>query len=95
MSFRLEIRPDALADIEATAAWYEEQQVGLDADFARTIRRAINALAKNPLVYRLRNRSRNVRWFLPPRFPYRIAYRLRGDLITVFAVSHAARHDRE
>lgn len=95
MSFRLDIRPDALADIETAAEWYEEQQPGLGADFTRTVRHAINTLPENPLIYRLRNRKRNVRWFLPPRFPYRIAYRLRGDLITVFAVIHAARHDRE
>lgn len=94
MSFRLDIRPDALADIETAADWYEGQQPGLGADFTRTVRHAINALPENPLIYRLRNRSRNIRWFLPPRFPYRIAYRLQDDLITVFAVIHTAMHDR-
>jgi plasmid stabilization system protein ParE len=57
VSFRLEIRPDALADIETAAEWYEKRQPGLGADFTRAVRHAINALPENPLIYRLRNRS--------------------------------------
>ena len=95
MSYQLDILPDALADIETTGVWYEEQQPGLGADFSRTIRRAINTLPDNPLIYRIRERRRNARWFLPPRFPYRIVCQVKGDLITVVGVIHAARHDRE
>ena len=94
MTCRLDIREDALADIEAAAIWYEEQQPGLGADFARAVRRAINTLPANPLIHRLRDRRRNVRWVRPSRFPYRIIYRLRKELITVFAVIHAARRDQ-
>jgi len=95
VSYQLDIRPDALADIEAAGVWYEEQQPGLGADFSRTLRQAINTLAAKPLIYRIRERRRGVRWFLPPRFPYRIVYRVKGERITVLAVIHAARHDRE
>ena len=95
MSWQLDIRPAALSDIDGEAAWYEERQQGLGAAFAKTIRRAIDGLADNPLVYRLRSRHSRVRWFIPPRFPYRIVYRVDGDLVTVIAVIHAARHDRE
>ena len=51
MSYRLDIRPEALADIETAGLWYEQQQLGLGADFARTVRRAINTLPANPLIY--------------------------------------------
>jgi plasmid stabilization system protein ParE len=95
VSWQLAIRPDALADIEAGAVWYEKQQEGLGVEFARTIRSAISGLAANPFIYRVRERRRNVRWFLPPRFPYRIMYRVQGELITIIAVVHAARHDEE
>lgn len=95
MSYQLDIRPDALADIETAGVRYEEQQPGLGAGFSRTVRHAIKTLPANPLIYRIREHRRNTRWFLPPRFPYRIVYRVKGDLVTVVAVIHAARHDRE
>jgi plasmid stabilization system protein ParE len=63
--------------------------------FALTVLAAIDSLPENPLIYQKRERRKAVRWFLPPRFPHRIVYRIDGSLITVFAVLHAARHDRE
>ena len=95
MTYRLAIRQEALADIEQAAAWYEGQEPGIGIDFARTITSAIEALPDNPLLYRIRERRHNVRWFLRDPFPHRIIYCLQDDLITVFAVVHSARHDRE
>ncbi len=43
MSYRLDIREDALADIEAAAAWYAKEQSALGADFVRAVRHAINS----------------------------------------------------
>jgi toxin ParE1/3/4 len=94
VSYLLEIRPDAFADIAESATWYEERKQGKGLDFVRAIRTAISSLQSNPLAHRIRNRRRNVRWFLPSRFPYRIVYRVEGDLITIIAVLHSARHDR-
>ena len=86
MNYRLEIRPEALADIEADAEWYETQEVGLAGDFAQTVIEAIDRLQTNPLIYRLRDRRRNVRWLLTNRFPYKVVYQMQDDLVTVFAV---------
>jgi hypothetical protein len=61
VSHQLDIRPDALADIEAAGVWYDEQQPGLSADFSRTVRGAINTLPDNPLIYRIRERRRRIR----------------------------------
>jgi hypothetical protein len=36
VSYDLDIRPDALVDIEKAAGWYEKQEQGLGVDFART-----------------------------------------------------------
>ena len=94
MSYSLEIRPDALADIAEAATWYEEREAGLGLEFVRTIREAVGNLSATPFAHRLRSRRRNVRWFLPSRFPYRIVYRVNGEHITIIAVVHAARHDR-
>jgi plasmid stabilization system protein ParE len=94
VKYDLFIRPAAYADIDDAAEWYEERQPGLGIEFARTVIEAIDGLATNPLIHRLRDRRRKVRWFLPPRFPYRICYRVDSNLITVFAILHSARHDR-
>ena len=94
MTYGLEIRPDALADIEEAARWYDEQQSGLGSEFAREVIEAIDTVLKNPLSYRLRHKRKNVRWKLLGRFPYRIVFRITEDLITVVAVIHSVRHDR-
>jgi hypothetical protein len=51
VNYRLEIRPDALADIEEAATWYEEQEAGLGTDFVRIIFKSIDSLLVNPLVH--------------------------------------------
>ena len=94
MNWTLDIHDDALSDIDEAAAWYEKREAGLGAEFARTVRLAIDELSAAPLLYKIRSRKFEVRWFLPPRFPYRIIYRIDGDVVRVFAITHSARHDQ-
>ena len=61
VTFSLEIRLDALRDIEEAAEWYEAQKVGLGVDFAHIVLEDIDSHAINPLVHRLRDRRRNIR----------------------------------
>jgi plasmid stabilization system protein ParE len=58
VSYNLEIRPDALADIAESATWYEEREEGLGLEFVRAIRTAISRLQSNPLAHRMRSRRR-------------------------------------
>jgi plasmid stabilization system protein ParE len=95
VTYRLEIQPDAITDIEEAAQWYEDREPGLGADFARSIFERIESLRTKPLIHLLRDRRRNVRWVLAHRFPYRIVYRMQNELVKVFAVVHTARHDRQ
>jgi len=94
VNYSLEIRPDALTDIEEAASWYEEREAGLGTDFVKIILAAIDRLLVNPLVHRLRDRRRNVRWILTSRFPYKVVYKIQDQLVTVVAVLHTARHER-
>jgi plasmid stabilization system protein ParE len=93
MSYRLDIRPEALADIAETAAWYEERESGLGERFTREVIATIDALPINPLIYRVRHRRFGARWCFPRNFPYKVVYRVAGDLITIAGVIHASREE--
>jgi len=82
-------------DIEKSAEWYDQRQSGLGVKFVRAIRLTIGRLLNNPLMYRVRSRRFRVRWCLPARFPYRIVYRVDGEMVTIVAVLHSMRHDHE
>jgi toxin ParE1/3/4 len=91
----VDIRPDALADIESAAEWYEAREPGLGAEYVRAMCDTMASLAEHADQHRIRSRRLRVRWVCTRRFPYRIVYRVDGERITVLAVLHAARHDRE
>lgn len=59
--------------------------------------RVWDALAENPLLYRRRHLTKNIRWRYFDRFPYRVIYEVNEpeQTVIVAAVLHAARHDRE
>ncbi len=94
MSFRVVLRPEADSDISDTAAWYENQRTGLGGEFAEAVFQAIDELAVNPLLTSRRHRRRNIRFTMPARFPYRIIYEIRNDMVLIICVIHAARDDR-
>ena len=96
MSWRIEFRPEVEQDVAEAAAWYEERQPGLGADFIEEVIRVWDALADNPLLGSQRHPSKNIRWRMTERFPYRVIYEVDEALhqLTVAAVLHAARHDR-
>jgi plasmid stabilization system protein ParE len=94
VSYRLVVRPDADADILAAETWYNDQQSGLGFDFTRAARAQVRALVSNPLLYPLRHRRLGVRWVFLERFPYKVVYQLKQDMIVVLAVLHAKRGKR-
>jgi toxin ParE1/3/4 len=94
MSRRLIVRPEAEADITAAALWYDERATGLGLELLLEIRAAIRRVVENPLLYPLLRKQPEVRRVLSRRFPYRIFFVVREDAVVIFAVIHAARHDR-
>ena len=95
MSSSLDILPDAIAAITEAAHWYERQRNGLGIEFAEEVNAAIDTLSQKALIFRVRFRRKGVRWLYPLRFPYRICYYVEAQTVHVFAVIHAARHDRQ
>jgi toxin ParE1/3/4 len=95
VSYRLELRPQVSEDVGLAVAWYDARQAGLGARFALAVRDRIDELLPNPLSPRIRDHARGIRWVFPAPFPYRIIYRVSGEVVLVVAVIHAARRDRE
>jgi toxin ParE1/3/4 len=93
MSYRLDVRPQVWNDIAVAAEWYDARELGLGAEFVWAVRVRIEDVRKQPLLARIRDGRRSVRWVFPHRFPYRIIYRVQGDVVLIIAVIHAARHD--
>ena len=94
MSRRLIVRPEAEADITEAALWYDEREAGLGLELMQEVGVAIRRALENPLLHLLLRQRPEVRRVLARRFPYRIFFVVRDDAIVVFAIIHAARHDR-
>ena len=89
MTFRLLLRPAAVADLRDAYAWYEERQPGLGAEFIDAVERKLDQLELNPWQFpAVRDVTRRA---VVMRFPYGIFYVPRDELVTVLAVMHYAR----
>lgn len=97
MNWRVEFLPEVEEDVAGAAAWYEDRQAGLGAEFVDEVVCVWDALSDNPLLNSRRHPAKNIRWRYPARFPYRIIFEVveMDRLVIVAAVLHAARHDRE
>jgi toxin ParE1/3/4 len=94
MNRRLIVRPEAEADITNGALWYESRESGLGLELISEVHSAIARAVKNSESFTCARRNPMVRRVLTRRFPYRIFFVVRPDAIVVFAVIHAAQHDR-
>ena len=94
MNRQLIVRPEAEADITDAALWYDGREPGLGLELVSEVHSAISRALKNPDSLTRVRRNPMVRRVLTRRFPYRVFFIVRPDAIVVFAVLHAARHDR-
>jgi len=67
----------------------------LGREFLLAVREKMVLLPQNPFLYRIRHRRKQVRWAYPKRFPYRIVFRVIDDVVVIYTVVHAARHNRQ
>ena len=94
MNRRLIIRSEAEADLTDAAVWYDNREFGLGLELTAEVHSAIaRALTRPESFIRIR-RNPPVRRILTRRVPYRVFFIDRPEAIVVFAVLHAARHDR-
>lgn len=90
MSRRLVFRAAAKAEFNDAAAWYEEQRVGLGADFIAEVQQALDLIANAPGRYPVAHGD--VRVVLVRKFPYGVYYRVKPDRVVVIAVFHSSRN---
>jgi plasmid stabilization system protein ParE len=94
MNRRLIIRPEAEADLTDAAAWYDSREPGLGLQLLSEVHSGIARALEDPEFFLRVRRSPTIRRVLTRRFPYRIFFIERPESIIVFAILHAARHDR-
>lgn len=90
---KLPARPEAIAELEESVAYYERRQPGLGLAFLREVEASVAFAAKHPAGGERRGGSddSDLRRFVVRRFPY-VVYvgRVRGDR-QVVAVAHTSR----
>ncbi|HKC82973.1 MAG TPA: type II toxin-antitoxin system RelE/ParE family toxin [bacterium] len=86
---RVIFHPEAEAEFQAAARFYDAHTPGLGRDFIAEVRRAARTLATYPGIgHRF---SRRLRRLLVRRFPYGLLYRTEPDRIFIVAVAHLRR----
>ena len=92
MKYRLNVRPEASADIAEAFSWYEGQRPTLGAEFESEVDRALDLIRQMPNAGRVVHRS--LRRALLRRFPFSIYYTASSELIAIRAVLHHSRDPR-
>jgi len=90
MSQILEFLPEAAAEAEEAARYYEQHVPGLGARFRMEVESACAAIIRQPLLWR--KQPGGFSRVNLPGFPFYIAYFIRGERILIAAIGHASRY---
>lgn len=93
MSTKLVVRPEAEAEIDEAAGWYEARLPGLGTEFLRAVDAGVSALQRNPAQFPLVHRD--ARRVVLRRFPYLILFTSSDDRVVIHAVFHFRRDPEE
>ena len=91
---QLRLHPGAVVDLTSAGDWYERPRPGLGSNLLLEVDRALATIAADPLVWPIwpgLAENPGIRRFLLVRFPFSIAYLVRGSEIVVLAVAHLRR----
>ena len=81
--------PEADAELESAALWYEDRQQDLGNDFLDEFERTLRRIVAEPeRWHRIRGDNRKLNF---QRFPYAIVYSVRAEAIYIKAVRHLHR----
>ena len=89
MNYRLEITKAAQQDLEESYDWYETKLAGLGDDFISAVEDAITTIIQHPESYAIF--VDDYRKVSTTRFPFKVIYSLKGELIIIWSVYHHSR----
>ena len=89
MSRRLVVLPQAAAEVNDAAAWYERQNPSSAIKFNEAFRVALTRLGENPFQYQVVQDE--VRRAPLRRFPYGLLYVVEEEAVVVLSCFHASR----
>ena len=84
---RVEIHPEAQAEVNATIAWYENEWIGLGMEFLDEVDRSILLISETPDIWRNYGEIPCVRRLNIHRFPYHIVYRQSNSISQIVAIN--------
>ena len=86
---KLELDPEAKAEMREAALFYEDCREGLGQEFLDAVELAFARIAERPMTWRiLKGRFRR---YLAHHFPYAVIYVVEDDAIYVAAIMHMKR----
>ena len=92
---RVELHPDARAELRSTALWYDERRAGLGDEFVAEVSAALDRIGEAPASFPqwpgTQDTSPPIRKATIQRFPYLIAFERHEQHSLVLAVAHAKR----
>ena len=89
MSLPVVLTPEAEAEFDEAADWYEEN-AGLGAEFTAAVHAVFDRIGNFPLIHQVV--FKNIRRAVVKKFPYIVYYRPESDRISVIAVFHGRRN---
>ena len=91
MKRTLRVLPDAEAELQSAAVWYEEKRRGLGIEFVAVVDRAFQSILENPKACPVWWPDRPYRRRLLKRFPYVVFFGMDAATVEIVAVAHAKR----
>lgn len=92
---RVELHPEARAELRAAAIWYDERREGLGDEMIAEVSSLLDKIAESPLLFQTwpgtSAAPTPIRRAVVDRFPYVIAFELHADHALVLAIAHAKR----
>lgn len=80
----------AFAEFEESVIWYEEQRSGLGREFRMSILETVKNIKATPLAGRAIRRG--LRTWINQKFSYKVAYKIKDEVIIIVRIWHAARN---